>query len=108
MPTRFLLCRDDRLFPAAFQRRVVRERLDITPDEMDGGHLPGLARPLELAARLEEYVIELEASADGPGMAGDGSRGGHGRSCRLGYGDRRTRGVASWWVACVAYWYVSP
>jgi len=27
VPTRFLLCRDDRFFPADFQRRVVRERL---------------------------------------------------------------------------------
>jgi pimeloyl-ACP methyl ester carboxylesterase len=52
VPTRFLLCRDDRLFPADFQRRVVRERLGITPDEMGGGHLPALARPVELAERL--------------------------------------------------------
>ena len=55
VPTRFVLCRDDRLFPAAFQRRVVRERLGIVPDEMDGGHLPALSRPRDLAARLEEY-----------------------------------------------------
>ena len=55
VPTRFLLCRDDRFFPADFQRRVVRERLGIVPDEMDGGHLPALARPLELVERLEEY-----------------------------------------------------
>jgi pimeloyl-ACP methyl ester carboxylesterase len=55
VPTRFLLCRDDRLFPAAFQRRVVRERLGITPDEMDGGHLPALARPVELVERLEAF-----------------------------------------------------
>ena len=52
VPTRFLLCRDDRFFPADFQRRVVRERLGIEPDEMDGGHLPALSRPHELAARL--------------------------------------------------------
>ena len=32
VPTRFLLCRDDRFFPAKFMRRVVRERLGITPD----------------------------------------------------------------------------
>ena len=53
VPTRFLLCRDDRFFPADFQRRVVRERLGIEPDEMDGGHLPG-ARPARttLAQRL--------------------------------------------------------
>jgi pimeloyl-ACP methyl ester carboxylesterase len=53
--TRFLLCRDDRLFPAEFQRQVVRERLGIVPDEMPGGHLPALARPADLVARLEDY-----------------------------------------------------
>ncbi|MFE2428821.1 alpha/beta fold hydrolase [Streptomyces sp. NPDC059373] len=57
VPTRFLLCRQDRLFPADFQRRVVRERLGFTPDEMDGGHLPALARPRELVERLEAYRI---------------------------------------------------
>ena len=56
VPTRFLLCRDDRFFPADFQRRVVRERLGIVPDEIDGGHLPALARPRELAERLVAYV----------------------------------------------------
>ena len=55
VPTRFLLCRDDRFFPAAFQRRVVGERLGIVPDEMDGGHLPALSRPQELARRLDDY-----------------------------------------------------
>jgi pimeloyl-ACP methyl ester carboxylesterase len=55
LPTKFLLCRDDRFFPADFMRRVVRERLGITPDEMDGGHLPALGRPVELADRLEAY-----------------------------------------------------
>lgn len=55
VPTRFLLCRDDRFFPAPFMRRVVRDRLGITPDEMDGGHLPALARPQELVERLEAY-----------------------------------------------------
>ena len=59
VPTRFLLCRDDRLFPAEFMRRVVKERLGITPDEMEGGHLPALAHPHELVARLEQYRLEL-------------------------------------------------
>ena len=54
--TRFLLCRDDRFFPADFQRRVVRERLGITPDEMEGGHLPALSRPQDLARRLDGYL----------------------------------------------------
>jgi pimeloyl-ACP methyl ester carboxylesterase len=58
VPTRFLLCRDDRFFPADFQRRVVRDRLGIVPDEMGGGHLPALARPDELVAWLERYRAE--------------------------------------------------
>lgn len=59
VPTRFLLCRQDRFFPADFQRRVVRERLDLVPDEMDSGHLPALAHPVELAERLESYRRQL-------------------------------------------------
>jgi pimeloyl-ACP methyl ester carboxylesterase len=55
VPTKFLLCRDDRFFPAEFMRRVVSERLGITPDEMSSGHLPALAHPKELADRLEAY-----------------------------------------------------
>ncbi len=61
VPTKFLLARDDRFFPAEFQRRVVRERLGITPDEMDGGHLPALAHPKELAERLDAYGRGLAA-----------------------------------------------
>jgi pimeloyl-ACP methyl ester carboxylesterase len=60
VPTRFLLCRDDRFFPAEFQRRVVRDRLGIEPDELDGGHLPALSRPHELAQRLLRYLAEVE------------------------------------------------
>jgi pimeloyl-ACP methyl ester carboxylesterase len=60
VPTRFLLCRDDRFFPAGFQRRVVRERLGIVPAEMDGGHLPALSRPHELAELILRYHAELE------------------------------------------------
>ena len=55
VPTRFLLCREDRFFPAEFQRRMARERLGIVPDEMGGGHLAALARPAELVQRLEEF-----------------------------------------------------
>ncbi|WP_405137948.1 alpha/beta fold hydrolase [Nocardia sp. NBC_01388] len=55
MPTEFLLCRQDRMFPADFQRRVVRERPGFTPDEMDGGHLPALGHSRELVERLEAY-----------------------------------------------------
>ena len=65
VPTRVLICRDDRVFPAAYLRRVARERLGITPDEVDGGHTPALSRPRELADRLEAYAAAqgLVASA---------------------------------------------
>jgi pimeloyl-ACP methyl ester carboxylesterase len=56
VPTRLLLCRDDRLFPVAFLRRVADERLGITPDEIGGGHCVALSRPKELADRLEAYL----------------------------------------------------
>ena len=60
VPTRYLLCRDDRMFPAEWLRAVVRERLGIVPDEIDGGHCPALSRPRELVDRLEAYRAELE------------------------------------------------
>jgi pimeloyl-ACP methyl ester carboxylesterase len=66
VPTRVLLCRDDRLFPAPFLRRVARERLGITPDEIDGGHTPALSRPKELAERLDGYVAEQGLSGGHP------------------------------------------
>jgi pimeloyl-ACP methyl ester carboxylesterase len=59
VPTRVLLCRNDRLFPAHFLRRVARERLAITPDEIDGGHTPALSRPRELTDYLEACAAEL-------------------------------------------------
>jgi pimeloyl-ACP methyl ester carboxylesterase len=62
VPTRFLLCRNDRLFPAKWLRRVVRDRLGMAPDEIDSGHTPALSRPGELAERLEAYRAEVSAS----------------------------------------------
>ena len=61
VPTRFLVCRDDRFFPASFMRRVVRERLGIVPDELGAGHLPMLSRPVELADYLEQCRVEERA-----------------------------------------------
>jgi pimeloyl-ACP methyl ester carboxylesterase len=63
VPTRVLICRDDRFFPADFMRRVARERLGITPDEMDGGHVPALSRPRDLADRLVAYRSQWERAA---------------------------------------------
>jgi pimeloyl-ACP methyl ester carboxylesterase len=56
--TKYLLCRDDRMFPAEWARRHARERLGIEPDEMDGGHYISLSRPAELAERLDAYARE--------------------------------------------------
>ena len=58
VPTHFLLCRDDRFFPADWMRGVVGDRLGITPDEIDSGHCPMLSRPAELADRLAAYAAE--------------------------------------------------
>lgn len=55
VPTRYLLCSRDRMFPPEWMRRVVRERLGIEPDEIDGGHCPALSRPRELADRLDRF-----------------------------------------------------
>jgi pimeloyl-ACP methyl ester carboxylesterase len=56
VPTRFLLCTEDRLFPPDLFRRLVPERLGVVPDEIPGGHCVALSRPREVADRLERYA----------------------------------------------------
>jgi pimeloyl-ACP methyl ester carboxylesterase len=56
VPTRVVAGREDRLFPLEFQRRVAAERLGIAIDDVPGGHLLALSRPVELADRLEGYL----------------------------------------------------
>ena|SRR5579864_2041393 len=56
VPTHVVIARDDRFFPAEFQRRVARERLGIPGDEMPGGHLVALSQPDELTQRLVGYA----------------------------------------------------
>jgi pimeloyl-ACP methyl ester carboxylesterase len=56
VPTRVLACRHDRLFPLDFMRRLAKDRLGVEADVIDTGHLPALARPKELAGRLDAYV----------------------------------------------------
>jgi pimeloyl-ACP methyl ester carboxylesterase len=65
VPVKVLLCRDDRLMPPAFVRRVARERLGLTPDEIDSGHAPALSRPVELAHRLDAYAAQLQPGTSG-------------------------------------------
>jgi pimeloyl-ACP methyl ester carboxylesterase len=57
VPTRVLIGRDDRLFPASFQRRIARRRLAIEADEIVGGHLVALSHPRELAERIDAYGV---------------------------------------------------
>jgi pimeloyl-ACP methyl ester carboxylesterase len=61
VPTRYLLCSNDRIFPAVWTRRVVADRLAFTPDEIESGHCPALSRPKELVERLEAYRSELNS-----------------------------------------------
>jgi pimeloyl-ACP methyl ester carboxylesterase len=52
VPTRYVLSSQDRTFPAGFVRGMVRDRLGIEPEEVDGDHCPFLSRPKELAELL--------------------------------------------------------
>ncbi|GAB3891465.1 alpha/beta fold hydrolase [Kibdelosporangium lantanae] len=55
VPTRFVLCTEDRCFPPDFLRDLVTERLGIVPDEITASHCVGLSRPTELADLLESH-----------------------------------------------------
>lgn len=56
VPTRFVLCSEDRFFPPEFMRRVVSDRLAMTADEVRAGHCVALSRPKELTDMLVRYV----------------------------------------------------
>jgi pimeloyl-ACP methyl ester carboxylesterase len=64
VPTRMLIGRDDRLFPAEFQLRIARERLGLEGDVIEGGHMVALSRPRQVADRLDAYRRELRGSRD--------------------------------------------
>jgi pimeloyl-ACP methyl ester carboxylesterase len=56
VPTRYVLCTEDRFFPPEFLRRVVAARLRIVPDQIAGSHCVPLSRPKELADLLAGYA----------------------------------------------------
>jgi len=56
VPTRVLAGRNDRLFPFEPMRRLARERVGVEADAIDTGHVPALAKPAELAQRLDAYA----------------------------------------------------
>lgn len=64
--TRYILGQNDRLFPAPWVRRVVKERLGITPDEIASGHCVPLSQPEELVARLEAYRTSADHGSVAP------------------------------------------
>ena len=61
VPTRYVLCTEDRFLPPALMRRVVTERLGIVVDEIAAGHSVALARPAELADLLAGYAAATAA-----------------------------------------------
>ena len=58
VPTRFILCRNDRFFPARWLRPLVQTRLGIAPDEIDSGHCPALSQPHALARHLAAWSTD--------------------------------------------------
>jgi hypothetical protein len=56
VPTKFVLCTEDRFFPPEFMHRLVADRLGITSDEIASGHCAALSRPKELADMLAGYA----------------------------------------------------
>jgi pimeloyl-ACP methyl ester carboxylesterase len=53
VPTRYVVCTEDRFHPEAFQRRVVAELLPgVEPEALAAAHCPYLSRPAELSALL--------------------------------------------------------
>ena len=52
VPTRFVLCTRDRLFPAGSSAGSSPTGLGITPDELDSGHYAALAHPRPLVDLL--------------------------------------------------------
>jgi pimeloyl-ACP methyl ester carboxylesterase len=62
VPTRFVLCTEDRVFPAEFMRRIAAERLGVVPDEIASGHCVALSHPEALADLLVGYFTSAGAA----------------------------------------------
>ncbi|HWJ63650.1 MAG TPA: alpha/beta hydrolase [Acidimicrobiales bacterium] len=58
VPTAFLICADDRFFPAPWMADVVRDRLGIEARSIPGGHCPYLATPVTTAAAIERAWLD--------------------------------------------------
>ena len=56
VPASFVVCTEDRFFPAPFMRRVAAERLGVVPDEIAAGHCVALSHPQQLTNLLDGYA----------------------------------------------------
>ena len=56
VPSSSIICRDDHALNPDWERAAARDRLDVRPIELAGGHSPFLTRPAELAAVLDSLV----------------------------------------------------
>ncbi|HEY7941776.1 MAG TPA: alpha/beta hydrolase [Candidatus Limnocylindrales bacterium] len=56
VPASSIICRDDHALNPDWERAAARDRLDVRPIELDGGHSPFLTRPAELAAALHSLA----------------------------------------------------
>jgi pimeloyl-ACP methyl ester carboxylesterase len=64
IPTRFVLCTEDRFFPPNLMRSVVADRLPgVTPIEIEASHCAALAKPNELADILDSIAREIDTFA---------------------------------------------
>ena len=52
VPSSYILCLEDRTVRPDWCRRAARERLNVQPIELPGGHCPHVSRPRELAETL--------------------------------------------------------
>jgi pimeloyl-ACP methyl ester carboxylesterase len=65
VPTKFVLCTEDRFFPADLLRRVVAKRLDVVPDEIAASHCVALSRPRELVEILVRHAAAARRGRGG-------------------------------------------
>jgi pimeloyl-ACP methyl ester carboxylesterase len=56
VPSRYIVCRDDRTLNPDWAREAARRRLGVEAVEIDGGHSPFLTRPAELAAIIDTLI----------------------------------------------------
>ncbi|KQQ68963.1 alpha/beta fold hydrolase [Microbacterium sp. Leaf320] len=62
VPTRVVVCTEDRFFPPDFLRDLARTRLGVVADEIRASHCVALSRPEALASILIGYANEVDPS----------------------------------------------